>query len=420
MKVLVVGGGGREHALVWKLAQSPRVSKLYCAPGNGGIGQIAQNVPIASTDVAGVVDFARAEGIDLTFVAQDDPLALGMVDALQAAGLRAFGPNQAAARIESSKVFSKNLMQKYHIPTAKYATFDSVPEAEAYIQAQPEGSLVVKADGLALGKGVIIAQSRAEAVQAVREMMVDHKFKDAGTRVVIEEFLTGPEVTVLAFADGKTVAPMVSSQDHKRALDHDQGLNTGGMGAFAPSPKYTPEIAQVCERTIFQPTIAALAAEGCPFSGVIYFGLMLTPDGPKVIEYNARFGDPEAQAVLPLMENDLMDVIDAVLAGQLDQLKLRFKPGAALCLVLASGGYPVSYQTGFPIAGLEEADAQPDTVVFHAGTKVQEGRIVTAGGRVLGVTALADSLPAAMDKAYAAASHIHFENMHFRTDIGKK
>lgn len=420
MKVLVVGGGGREHALVWKLAQSPRVSKLYCAPGNGGIGQIAQNVPIASTDVAGVVDFARAEEIDLTFVAQDDPLALGMVDALQAAGLRAFGPNQAAARIESSKVFSKNLMQKYHIPTAKYATFDSVPEAEAYIQAQPEGPLVVKADGLALGKGVIIAQSRAEAVQAVREMMVDRKFKDAGTRVVIEEFLTGPEVTVLAFADGKTVAPMVSSQDHKRALDHDQGLNTGGMGALAPSPKYTPEIAQVCERTIFQPTIAALAAEGCPFSGVIYFGLMLTPDGPKVIEYNARFGDPEAQAVLPLMENDLMDVIDAVLAGQLDQLKLRFKPGAALCLVLASGGYPVSYQTGFPIAGLEEADAQPDTVVFHAGTKVQDGRIVTAGGRVLGVTALADSLHAAMDKAYAAASHIHFENMHFRTDIGKK
>lgn len=417
MKVLVVGGGGREHAICWKLSQSPKVTELYCAPGNGGIAQVATCVPIKATDIDAMVAWAAESAVDLVVVAPDDPLALGMVDALEAAGIPAFGPRKNAAIIEASKAFSKELMKKYHIPTAKYETFTDMDAALAYIDAQG-APIVVKADGLALGKGVIVAATVEEGKAAVRDMMEGGKFGASGATVVIEECMTGPEVTVLAFCDGERVIPMPSSQDHKRAFNGNQGPNTGGMGAISPSPNYTPAVAQRCMEEIFLPTAAALKAEGRPFHGVLYFGLMLTPDGPKVVEYNARFGDPECQAVLSLLESDLLDIFLACRNGTLDKLEIRWSDKAACCLVLASGGYPGSYQTGYPITGLGEAGKT--ATVFHAGTKKDtEGRICTAGGRVLGVTATGKDLNAAIDAAYAAASHVHFENVHFRTDIGR-
>ena len=417
MKVLVVGGGGREHAICWKLAQSPKVTALYCAPGNGGIAQVATCVPIKATDVDGMVKWARENTMDFVMVAPDDPLALGMVDALEAAGIPAFGPRKNAAIIEASKAFSKELMKKYRIPTARYETFADMDAALAYVEQQG-APIVVKADGLALGKGVIVAATVEEAKSAVRAMMEEGRFGRSGATVVIEECMTGPEVTVLAFCDGEHLACMPSSQDHKRAYDGNQGPNTGGMGAFSPSPNYTPEVAETCMREIFLPTVAALKAEGRPFQGVIYFGLMLTPKGPRVVEYNARFGDPETQAVLSLLDSDLMDIFQACVDGTLDKADIRWKSGAACCLVLASGGYPVKYQSGFPISGLEGAGTS--AVVFHAGTKAGEGgEILTAGGRVLGVTALGDTLERAIANAYAAAKPISFQDMHFRTDIGR-
>lgn len=416
MKVLVVGSGGREHAICWKLKQSPKVTGLFCAPGNGGIAQIARCVDVKATDVDGMVKWAKENAMDFVVVAPDDPLALGMVDALEEAGIPAFGPRANAAVIEASKAFSKELMKKYRIPTARYETFTQLDKALAYIEAQG-APIVVKADGLALGKGVVVAATVDEAKTAAREMMEDKKFGQSGSTVVIEECMTGPEVTVLAFADGEHVYPMPASQDHKRAYDGNRGPNTGGMGAISPPPQYTPEIAQRCVDEIFLPTIAALKAEGRPFQGVLYFGLMLTPDGPKVVEYNARFGDPECQAVLSLLDSDLMDIFAACREGTLDQLDLRWKDSAACCLVLASGGYPLDYRKGFPISGLEEAGKS--AVVFHAGTAEKDGQIVTSGGRVLGVTALGGTLEQAIDNAYAAAKPISFTDMHFRTDIGR-
>lgn len=417
MKVLVVGGGGREHAIVRTLAKSPKIDALYCAPGNGGIAAQAQCVPIQATDVEAMVAWAKEHAMDFVVVAPDDPLALGMVDALEAAGIPAFGPRANAAIIEASKVFSKGLMEKYHIPTARYRSFTDLEEALSYIR-QEGAPIVVKADGLALGKGVVVAQTVAEAEEAARSMMADGKFGAAGAKVVIEECMTGPEVTVLCFVDGEHLSPMPPSRDHKRAFDGDKGPNTGGMGAISPAPGYTPEIADRCMKEIFLPTVAALKAEGRPFHGVLYFGLMLTPDGPKVVEYNARFGDPECQAVLSLLETDLMDIFQACREGTLDRLDIRWKDAAACCLVLASGGYPTSYQKGYPITGLDEAEQT--AVVFHAGTKRDEdGTIRTSGGRVLGVTAVGEDLDASIDGAYAAAKHISFQDMHFRTDIGR-
>ena len=417
MKVLVVGGGGREHAICWKLAQSPRVTELYCAPGNAGIAQVATCVPIKATDVEAMVAWAKDNKMDFVMVAPDDPLALGMVDAMEKAGLRAFGPHANAAIIEASKAFSKSLMKKYNIPTAKYEAFTEMDKALEYIRA--EGApIVVKADGLALGKGVVVAATVEEAENAVREMMENHKFGASGSTVVIEECMVGPEVTVLAFCDGEHLVPMLSSQDHKRAYDGNKGPNTGGMGAFCPSPNYTPEVADFCMKNIFMPTVEALKAEGRPFKGVIYFGLMLTKDGPKVVEYNARFGDPETQPILSMLDTDLLDIFEACVDGTLDKVDIKWKKGAACCIVLASGGYPVSYEKGFPISGLE--DAGKSAVVFHAGTqKNDKGEFVNAGGRVLGVTAVGDSLPVAIENAYAAAKHITWKDMHFRTDIGK-
>ena len=416
MKVLVVGGGGREHAICWKLAQSPKVTELYCAPGNGGIAQVAQCVPIKATDVEAMVAWAKEHAMDFVMVAPDDPLALGMVDALEAAGIPAFGPRANAAVIEASKAFSKELMKKYHIPTAKYETFTDMDGALAYVRAQG-APIVVKADGLALGKGVVVAATVDEAKQAAQEMMEDKKFGESGSTVVIEECMTGPEVTVLAFTDGKTVVPMPASQDHKRAYDGNQGPNTGGMGAISPPPQYTPELAQRCMEEIFQPTIDALRAEGRPFQGVLYFGLMLTPSGPKVVEYNARFGDPECQVVLSLLDTDLMDILQACVDGTLDRLQIRWKDEAGCIVVLASGGYPLDYKKGYPISGLDEAGQT--AMVFHAGTKLGPGgEYLTNGGRVLGVTATAPTLDGAIAGAYDAAKHISFQDMHFRTDIG--
>ena len=417
MKVLVVGGGGREHAIIRKLKESPRRPALYAAPGNGGIASDAVCVPIAATDVAGVVSFAVQEGIDYVVVAPDDPLVLGMVDALAEKGIPAFGPNKAAAILEGSKVFSKNLMKKYGIPTAAYETFADAGEAAAYVRANRKYPLVVKADGLALGKGVVVAATVDEAKQAAQEMMEDKKFGESGSTVVIEECMTGPEVTVLAFTDGRTVVPMPASQDHKRAYDGNQGPNTGGMGAISPPPQYTPELAQRCMEEIFQPTIDALRAEGRPFQGVLYFGLMLTPSGPKVVEYNARFGDPECQVVLSLLDTDLMDILQACVDGTLDRLQIRWKDEAGCIVVLASGGYPLDYKKGYPISGLDEAGQT--AMVFHAGTKLGPGgEYLTNGGRVLGVTATAPTLDGAIASAYDAAKHISFQDMHFRTDIG--
>lgn len=416
MKVLVVGGGGREHAICWKLAQSPKVTQLFCAPGNAGIAQVATCIDVKATDVDGMVAWAKANAMDFVMVAPDDPLALGMVDAMEAAGIPAFGPHANAAIVEASKAFSKELMAKYHIPTAKYCTFTDLEKALSYLEAQG-APIVVKADGLALGKGVVVAATVDEAKQAAQEMMEDKKFGESGSTVVIEECMTGPEVTVLAFTDGKTVVPMPASQDHKRAYDGNQGPNTGGMGAISPPPQYTPELAQRCMEEIFQPTIDALRAEGRPFQGVLYFGLMLTPSGPKVVEYNARFGDPECQVVLSLLDIDLMDILQACVDGTLDRLQIRWKDEAGCIVVLASGGYPLDYKKGYPISGLDEAGQT--AMVFHAGTKLGPGgEYLTNGGRVLGVTATAPTLDGAIAGAYDAAKHISFQDMHFRTDIG--
>ena len=421
MKILVVGGGGREHAIIRALKKSPDCSEIWCAPGNGGISYDAFCKPIAVADLGAMVDFAQEKAFDYVVVAQDDPLALGMVDALAAVGIPAFGPNAAAARIEASKVFSKGLMKKYGIPTADYAAFDDPAAVMAYVRQKNRYPVVIKADGLALGKGVLICESEDEAEAAVQEIMLDKKFGTSGNAVVVEEFLTGPEVSVLSFCDGMTVKPMVSSMDHKRALDHDEGLNTGGMGTVAPNPYYTPEIAKQCMETIFLPTVAAMRAEGCPFKGCLYFGLMLTPQGPKVIEYNCRFGDPETQVVLPLMESDLLTAMLATTNGTLEQTEVRFSDGAAACVVLASGGYPVAYEKGKPISGLILGQLPgSESVVYHAGTAIREGELVTNGGRVMGVTATAPTLPEALQKAYAAADAIHFAKLHKRTDIGAR
>lgn len=418
MKILVIGGGGREHTLIWKLAQSPKVTKLYCAPGNGGIAALAECVPIEAMDIPGVLDFLNRTPVDLTVVAPDDPLAMGMIDALTAAGHRAFGPDKKAARIEASKLFAKELMQKYTIPAAGYAAFDALEPALQYLitQACP---IVVKADGLALGKGVIIAQTHEEAADAVRAMLVDKVFGPAGERVLIEEFLTGPEVSLLAFTDGKTIVPMVSSQDHKRVFDGDLGPNTGGMGTFSPAPQYTPKVAGYVEAHILKPTIEAMAGEGCPFRGVLYFGLMLTTDGPKVLEYNARFGDPETQVVLPRLNTDLVDILEAILDDRLSEVSIEWEDNAAVCVVLASGGYPGPYQKDFEIHGIPEAEAD-GLHVFHAGTSLEGKRMLTKGGRVLGVTAVADTLEQAIAKVYACIPQIKFEGMHYRRDIGRK
>ena len=416
MKVLVIGGGGREHAIVHALKKSPKVDHIWCAPGNGGIEQESECVEIKATDIDGVVAFAKAQRPDLVMVAPDDPLALGMVDALEEAGIRAFGPRKNAAVIEGSKSFAKELMKKYGIPTASYAVFEDSTAAIDYIRRNG-APIVVKADGLALGKGVTVAMTEEEAVAAVRDAIDGHAFGGAGARVVIEEYLTGPEVSVLAFVDGKHLKTMPSAQDHKRAYDGDAGPNTGGMGAFSPSRFYTEEIAAVCMETIFQPTVAAMAKEGRPFKGVLYFGLMLTPKGPKVIEYNARFGDPETQAVLSRLETDLFDIFNAVIDEKLDEIEIHWADNAACCVCMASGGYPKAYEKGKEITGL--ADVK-DSFVFHAGTAVRGGTFVTSGGRVLGVTAVAPTLEEAIRKAYADVEKIHFEAAHYRRDIGVK
>ncbi|WP_102410299.1 phosphoribosylamine--glycine ligase [Beduinella massiliensis] len=419
MKVLVIGGGGREHAVCLALSKSERVTELLCAPGNGGIARVARCIPeVKATDVEGIVRLSKEEHVDFVVVTPDDPLALGCVDRLEAEGIRAFGPTQAAARMESSKIFSKELMRKYHIPTAKCEVFTDCAQALSYLDTQ-EAPIVVKADGLALGKGVVVAQTIDEAKEAVRDMMQGHKFGESGARVLIEECMFGREVTVLCFCDGKTLRPMPASQDHKRAFDGDLGPNTGGMGAFAPSPLYTPAIAQRVEREILQPTLAAMNAEGFTFKGVLYVGLMMTPTGPRVVEYNARFGDPETQAILPLLDADLMAIFEAVEAGRLKDAEIRWKNESAACVVLASGGYPGAYASGLEITGIEDAAALGATV-YHAGTRAQGGRVYTAGGRVLGVTATARTLREAVDRAYAAAGRIHFDGMHMRRDIGSR
>ncbi len=403
------------------MKENPRITELFAAPGNGGIGYDALRVPLAATQVEEIAAWAGENKMDYVVVAPDDPLALGLVDKLAEKGIPAFGPTAAAAQIEASKAFSKDLMKKYHIPTAAYETFTDVEAAKAYLAANGKWPIVVKADGLALGKGVIICQTPEEALNAVEEMMVGGKFGASGSTVVIEEFLTGPEVSVLAFTDGKTMVPMVSSMDHKRALDHDEGLNTGGMGTIAPNPYYTPDIAARCMKEIFLPTMAAMNAEGRTFKGCLYFGLMLTPDGPKVIEYNCRFGDPETQVVLPLLESDLFTIMEAVTQERLGEVEVKFSTGAAACVVLASGGYPEHYEKGKVISGLENGQLPgSDAVIYHAGTDQKDGRLVTSGGRVLGVAATADTLKAAVDKAYAAAEGIAFEGLHKRNDIGAR
>ena len=419
MKVLMIGSGGREHALIKKLLESPKCEKLYCAPGNGGISRDAETVAINVMDKEGMVRFAKDNAIDLVFVAPDDPLAAGMVDALEAAGIRAFGPNADAAIIEASKVFSKNMMKKYGIPTAKYEVFDDPQKAIDYIKTENTTPVVVKADGLALGKGVIIAQTIDEAVAAVKSIMEDKQFGESGNQIVIEEFLTGPEVSVLAFTDGHCVKPMVSSKDHKRAYDNDEGLNTGGMGTVSPNPYYTDALADECMQTIFVPTIEAMRKEGRPFKGCLYFGLMMTPKGPKVIEYNARFGDPEAQVVLPRLKTDLVEICEAVIDERLSDLDIEWEDGAAACVVMASGGYPVSYKKGIEMTGLDENGQVDGAIVYHAGTKFENGKFYTNGGRVLGVTAKAPTLDEALEKAYAAVKKISFEGAHYRTDIGR-
>lgn len=419
MDILVVGGGGREHAIIKKLKESASVSKIYCAPGNGGISLDAECVPVKADDIDGMVRLCKEKPIGFAVVTPDDPLALGMVDALSAAGVKAFGPDKKAALIESSKVFSKNLMKKYGIPTAGFEAFDSPDAALAYIKQSGRYPAVVKADGLALGKGVVIAADFAQAEAAIDSIMREKKFGASGSRVVVEEFLEGPEVSVLCFTDSKTIKPMVSSMDHKRAFDGDNGPNTGGMGTVSPNPFYTDEIAETCMKTIFLPTIRAMEKEGRPFKGCLYFGLMLTKDGPKVIEYNARFGDPETQVVIPRLKSDLFAVFNAVCDETLADTEIEWDSGAAACVVLASGGYPLDYVKGLAITGVDEAEAA-GAVIYHAGTKRENGVFKTAGGRVLGVTAVGPSLGEALKKAYAAAEKIHFDKIQFRRDIGRR
>ena len=419
MKVLVVGSGGREHAIVWKLKQSPKADKIYCAPGNAGIAKDAECVPIAAMEIDKLVKFAKDEKIDFTIIGMDDPLVAGVVDAFEAEGLKVFGPRKNAAIIEGSKAFSKDLMKKYGIPTAKYETFDNYDEAKAYVLSQGV-PVVVKADGLALGKGVLICNTHDEAVAALDEIMVDKKFGASGSKVVIEEFLTGPEVSVLSFCDGKTVVPMVSAQDHKRAFDNDEGLNTGGMGTFSPSRIYTKEINDECMEKIFKPTVAAMAAEGRTFVGILYFGLMLTKDGMKVIEYNARFGDPETQVILPRLKTDMLEIMEACVDTTLDKMNIEWYDNAAVCVVEASGGYPVSYEKGFEITGLDKVAKRDDIVVFHAGTALKDGKFVTNGGRVLGITGIGKDLDEARKIAYEGVDIVNFEKKHFRHDIGIK
>ena len=419
MKILIIGGGGREHAIAWKAAKSPKAEKLYCAPGNAGIASVAECVNIPVMDFEAQVKFAKEKEIDLVVVAPDDPLAAGAVDAFEAAGIRAFGPRKNAAILEGSKAFSKDLMKKYGIPTAAYETFDTPEAALAYLETAPV-PIVLKADGLALGKGVLICKTREEAKEGVKTLMLDKQFGSAGDRIVIEQFMTGREVSVLTFVDGRTIRVMTSAQDHKRAKDGDQGLNTGGMGTFSPSPFYTAKIDAYCREHIYQPTVDAMRAEGREFKGVIFFGLMLTADGPKVLEYNARFGDPETQVVLPRMKNGIVDVFEACIDGTLERIDLQFDDNAAVCVVLASDGYPEHYEKGFVISGLDAFDGKDGYYVFHAGSKFNaDGAIVTNGGRVLGVTALGDTLKDARRNAYAATEWISFGNKYMRHDIGK-
>ena len=418
MKVLIVGGGGREHAIAWKISTSPKVEKIYCAPGNAGIEEYAECVDIGVMEFDRIAAFAKEKQIDLAVIGMDDPLVGGIVDVLEAEGIRVFGPKKNAAVLEGSKAFSKDLMKKYGIPTAAYENFDDPKKALAYLETA-EFPIVLKADGLALGKGVLICNTLEEAQAGVRSIMQEKQFGSAGNRMVIEEFMTGREVSVLSFVDGKTIRTMTSAQDHKRALDGDQGLNTGGMGTFSPSPFYTDEVDAFCQQYIYQKTVDAMAAEGRPFKGIIFFGLMLTEKGPRVLEYNARFGDPEAQVVLPRMKNDMVEVLEACIDGTLDQIELEFENNAAVCVVLASKGYPVSYEKGFEIRGLDACRDREGYYVFHAASKRKDGRIVTNGGRVLGVTATGPDLKSARANAYEAASWVDFDNKYMRGDIGK-
>ena len=419
MKVLIVGSGGREHALAWKIAQSPRVEKIYCAPGNAGIAEYAECVDIKAMEFERLAAFAKEKAIDLTVVGMDDPLVGGIVDVFETQGLRVFGPRKNAAILEGSKAFSKDLMKKYNIPTAAYENFDDPQEALHYLETEANFPIVLKADGLALGKGVLICNTLEEAKAGVRTIMEDKQFGSAGNRMVIEQFMTGREVSVLTFVDGKTIKSMTSAQDHKRAGDGDTGLNTGGMGTFSPSPFYTKEVEEFCEQKIFQPTVDAMAKEDREFKGIIFFGLMLTENGPKVLEYNARFGDPETQVVLPRMKTDIVDIFEACIDGTLDQIDLEFEDNAAVCVVLASEGYPVKYEKGYEIHGLEKFKETDGYYVFHAGSALKDGKIVTNGGRVLGVTAKGEDLKAARENAYKAVDWIDFDNKYFRHDIGK-
>ncbi len=419
MKILVIGSGGREHAIVKKLKESKKVTELFCAPGNAGISKDATCVDISAMDIEGVCKFSKENKMEIVFVAPDDPLAAGMVDALEGAGIKTFGPRKNAAILEASKVFSKDLMEKYNIPTASYKVCSSSDEAISYIKENDTYPIVVKADGLALGKGVIIAEDFTHAQDAVKSIMEDKVFGASGNNIVIEEFMTGPEVTVLAFTDSKTVKPMVSSKDHKRALDGNKGLNTGGMGTICPNPDYTDELAEICMKEIFMPTIDAMNKEGRPFKGCLYFGLMLTPNGPRVIEYNARFGDPETQVVLPLLETDLVDIIEAIYTETLENLDIKWKSDCSACVVMASGGYPENYDKGIKIDGLDENGGLDNAIIYHAGTALKDGNFVTNGGRVLGITALSKTLDEALDKAYAAVKQISFKDAHFRKDIGR-
>ena len=419
MKVLIIGSGGREHAIAWKVAQSPKVDKIYCAPGNAGIAEYAECVAIGAMEFDKLVAFAKEKEIDLTVVGMDDPLVGGVVDAFEKEGLRVFGPRKNAAILEGSKAFSKDLMKKYNIPTAAYENFESADEALAYLREKADFPIVLKADGLALGKGVLICNTLEEAEEGVKTIMLDKKFGSAGNTLVIEEFMTGREVSVLSFVDGKTIKTMTSAQDHKRAKDGDQGLNTGGMGTFSPSPFYTKEVDDFCEKYVYQATVDAMAAEGREFKGIIFFGLMLTEKGPRVLEYNARFGDPEAQVVIPRLKNDIVEVFEACIDGTLDKIDLQFEENAAVCVVLASDGYPVSYEKGFPIEGLGTFKEKDGYYVFHAGTAFKDGKIVTNGGRVLGVTAKGADLKEARANAYEATKWISFENKYMRNDIGK-
>ena len=419
MKILMVGGGGREHALIKKLKESRYAPEIICAPGNGGIACDARCFDVSAEDISGMVKLAKRENVDLVFVAPDNPLADGMVDELEAEGIRAFGPTKAAAQIEASKVFAKNLMKKYGIPTAGYEVFDNPQAALEYIKSKNEFPTVIKADGLAFGKGVIIAQSMSEAETAISSLMEDKIFGESGSRIVIEQYITGPEVSVLAFCDGKTVKPMVSSMDFKRVFDGNIGPNTGGMGTISPNPYYTDEIAEICMEKIFAPTVRAMAEEGRPFKGCLYFGLMLTDDGPKVIEYNSRFGDPETQVVMPRLKTDLVDIINAVIDEKLDEIDIEWDNGAAACVVLASGGYPGKFEKGMIIKGLDKSGGAEGVTVYHAGTKLSDGRFLTSSGRVLGITATAPTVDEALEIAYAHIGKISFNGMHFRTDIGK-